>query len=69
MFIFSFFPIFSRVFTISSSGIFLKTMCVVLLLTVSSTLSGSVVARIKIICSGGSSNVFKNALEAAFDNM
>ena len=35
----------------------------------SNTLSGSVVAKIKTICCGGSSSVFKKALEAALDNM
>ena len=36
---------------------------------VSITLSGSVVASIKITCSGGSSRVFRNAFDAAFDNI
>ena len=36
---------------------------------VSGILFGSVVAKINIIWAGGSSNVFKNALKAAFDSM
>ena len=68
-FIFSFFEIFCSTLIISASEIFLNTTCVVLLLMVSITLSGSVVASIKITCSGGSSNVLRNAFDAAFDNI
>ena len=49
--------------------ILLNAICVVLLLIVSITLSGSVVASIKITWSGGSSSVFKNAFEAALESI
>ena len=37
--------------------------------TVSGNLSGSVVAKIKIKCSGGSSKIFKSALKAELESM
>ena len=67
--IFSALLIFSSEVIMSVFFILLKAICVVLLLIVSITLSGSVVASIKITCSGGSSRVFKNAFEAALESI
>ena len=61
--------IFSRRCTISSTEIRLKSKRCTLDNIVGRTLCGSVVANMKIACSGGSSSVFKRALKAAFESM
>ena len=59
----------SNLFIISSSGILLKSNLWHLDKIVAGNFCGSVVAKINFTCSGGSSNVFNNALNAPCDNM
>ena len=53
----------------SSTGNKWNCKCCVRLRIVSATFSGSVVAKTKTTCDGGSSRVFSNAAEAPLDNM
>ena len=61
--------IISNLFIISCVDILLKSNLWHLERIVAGSFCGSVVAKINLTCSGGSSNVFNNALNAPVDNM